>query len=88
MVRSLLIKGKIQGQPRAAHPMQRSGYDSKYRSRSLYRLRQLHENPDFRWTATCGNDWKHEPADWVETKYQRKAIREGRRPVFLDFERL
>lgn len=51
-------------------------------------LRQLHENPDFRWTATCGNDWKHEPADWVETKYQRKAIREGRRPVFLDFERL
>lgn len=51
-------------------------------------LRQLHENPDFRWTASCGNDWKHEPADWVETKYQRKAIREGRRPVFLDFERL
>lgn len=51
-------------------------------------LRQLHENTDFRWTATCGNDWKHEPADWVETKYQRKAIREGRRPVFLDFERI
>lgn len=42
----------------------------------------------FRWTATCGNDWKHEPADWVETKYQRKAIREGRHPVFLNFEKI
>ena len=51
-------------------------------------LHQLHDCPDFRWTATCGNDWKHEPSDWVETKYQRKAIREGRKPVFLDFERI
>ncbi len=51
-------------------------------------LHQMHQCPFFRWTATCGNDWKHEPADWVQTKYQRKAIREGRRPVFLDYERL
>ena len=50
-------------------------------------LRQLHECPDFRWTASCGNDWKHEPVDWVQTKYQRKALAEGRRPVFLDFEK-
>ena len=51
-------------------------------------LRQLHNCPQFRWTATCGADWKHEPADWVQTKYQRKALLEGRRPVFLDFVRL
>ena len=50
-------------------------------------LRQLHECPDFVWTARCGNDWKKEPSDWVQTKYQRKAIREGRRPVFLDFQK-
>jgi len=51
-------------------------------------LRQMHSCPDFRWTATCGGDWKHEPADWIQTKYQRKAIREGRRAVFLDYEKL
>ena len=51
-------------------------------------LRRMAETQDFRWTATCGNDWKHEPADWVRTKYQMKALREGRRPVFLDFERV
>ena len=50
-------------------------------------LRQLHESPDFRWTASCDKDWKYAPTDWEPTKYQNKAIREGRRPVFLDFER-
>ena len=53
----------------------------------IWTLEQMSKCPDFEWTATCGNDWKHAPADWVETKYQRKAIREGRRPVFLDFVR-
>ena len=51
-------------------------------------LRQVKENGNFVWTAKCGNDWKKEPADWVQTKYELKAIREGRRPVFLDFERI
>lgn len=51
-------------------------------------LRQLAACPDFKWTARCGNDWKKEPEDWVQTKYQKKALREGRRPVFLDFEKL
>lgn len=51
-------------------------------------LRQLHACPQFRWTARCGNDWKHEPQDWIQTKYQRKALREGRRAVFLDYERI
>ena len=51
-------------------------------------LRQMQKNPNFRWTAQNGNDWKHPPLDWIETKYQRKAIREGRRPVFFDYQRL
>ena len=51
-------------------------------------LRRMTETPDFRWTAKTGNDWRYPPADWVETKYQRKAVAEGRRPIFLDFERL
>ena len=51
-------------------------------------LRQLQACPFFAWTATCGNDWKHEPSDWVQTKYQRKAIREGRKAVFLDYKKI
>ena len=51
-------------------------------------LRQLHACPFFKWTAQCGNDWKHEPQDWVQTKYQKKALREGRKPVFLEYKKL
>ena len=51
-------------------------------------LRVMHECPDFVWTAKCSNDWRNPPADWVETKYQQKAIREGRKPVFFDYRRV
>ena len=51
-------------------------------------LRVMHKCPNFIWTAKCGNDWKHEPKDWVRTKYQEKAIREGRRPVFFNYKRV
>ena len=51
-------------------------------------LRRLHDDPNFCWTARSSDDWRNPPSDWVETKYQRKAIREGRKPVFLIFERL
>ena len=51
-------------------------------------LRRLHEDNRFKWTARTSDDWRNPPADWVETKYQKKAIREGRKPVFLDFERI
>lgn len=51
-------------------------------------LRTMFECPDFVWTAKCGEDWKHEPADWVKTKYQMKALREGRRPVWFDYRRV
>ena len=50
-------------------------------------LRTMHEAKDFVWTAKCGDDWRKEPVDWVKTKYQAKAIREGRRPVWFDYKR-
>lgn len=51
-------------------------------------LRQMHNCPSFRWLAKTSNDWRQEPQDWVRTKYQLKALREGRKPVFLDYEKL
>lgn len=51
-------------------------------------LRTMHKCADFYWTAKCSADWRNEPADWVRTKYQQKAIREGRRPVWFDYQRI
>ena len=51
-------------------------------------MEQMRQRPDFVWTAKCSDDWRNPPADWHETKYQRKAIREGRRPVFFEYRKL
>lgn len=51
-------------------------------------MEQLRDCPYFEWTAKTSDDWRNPPADWFETKYQHKAIREGRKPVFFEFVRL
>ncbi len=43
--------------------------------------------PRFRWLAEGPDDWRVRPADWPQTRYEQKAIREGRRGYFLCFRR-
>jgi tRNA (guanine-N7-)-methyltransferase len=50
-------------------------------------LQHLIGHPDFRWRAASPGDWRNPPQDWVETRYQSKAVRSGRQPVFLCFQR-
>jgi tRNA (guanine-N7-)-methyltransferase len=50
-------------------------------------VRRLTAHPAFAWTARCAEDWRTRPADWPETRYEAKAVRQGRRPVFLRFRR-
>ena len=42
----------------------------------------------FRWTATGPSDWRARPADWPPTRYEAKALREGRRCTYLRFARV
>ncbi len=51
-------------------------------------LEQMRARTDFVWTAKTSDDWRNPPEDWHETKYQRKAIREGRKPVFFEYKRV
>lgn len=41
----------------------------------------------FRWTARSPDDWRNRPSDWPPTRYEAKAIREGRRCCYLTFVR-
>jgi tRNA (guanine-N7-)-methyltransferase len=41
----------------------------------------------FEWLARRPDDWRRRPADWPETRYESKALREGRRCAFLRFRR-
>jgi tRNA (guanine-N7-)-methyltransferase len=40
-------------------------------------------HPDFEWLARRPADWRERPADWPQTRYEAKAITQGRRPAFL-----
>ena len=39
------------------------------------------------WTACRASDWTERPDDWPQTRYEAKAIREGRTPTYLSFRR-
>jgi tRNA (guanine-N7-)-methyltransferase len=41
----------------------------------------------FRWTAARAEDWRKPWPDWPGTRYEAKAVREGRVPSYLTFER-
>lgn len=42
---------------------------------------------DFLWQATGPAHWRCRPADWPETRYEAKALKQGRTPVYLSFQR-
>ena len=39
----------------------------------------------FRWTAERAADWREPWPDWTRTRYEAKAVREGRAPHYLTF---
>ena len=43
--------------------------------------------PQFEWQAGSAEDWRVRPDDWPETRYEAKAVREGRRRYYLRFRR-
>jgi len=51
-------------------------------------LEHLAATPHYQWTAEAQADWLRPPADWTETKYQRKTTAEGRPPHFFECVRV
>ena len=42
----------------------------------------------FEWLAEGPTDWREPWDDWISTRYEQKALREGRTPHYLTFRRL
>ncbi len=55
-----------------------------------YARQALEEVPKagFQWLAEQPRDWRQPWPDWHPTRYEQKAIREGRTPLYLTFKRL
>jgi len=46
-------------------------------------LARLLRAPDFDWTAGRAVDWQRPWPGWVQTRYEQKAMAEGRRPCYV-----
>ena len=54
---------------------------------SAWTLLRLLRARDFIWTADRADDWRKPWPDFMDTRYHRKAAREGRAPTYLVFRR-
>jgi len=50
-------------------------------------LARLMENPDFSWKSDHPDDWHKRPDDWPATRYEKKALKEGRKSSYMTFIR-
>ena len=50
-------------------------------------MERLLGSPDFEWLARRPRDWRERPEDWPQTRYENKALGQGRKPVYLRFRR-
>lgn len=57
------------------------------RSYIRWMLSHATTHPAFDWTARRAADWRSRPDDWPPTRYEAKAIAQGRAPAFLRFVR-
>jgi tRNA (guanine-N7-)-methyltransferase len=48
-------------------------------------LEKTYFHPAFAWSATSSADWRTPPADWPETRYGQKGVKQGRPPVYFSF---
>src|SRR4051812_27039747 len=50
-------------------------------------LLRLLRSRDFTWSAECADDWRKPWPGFSRTRYEEKALREGRAPTYLIFRR-
>jgi tRNA (guanine-N7-)-methyltransferase len=63
-------------------------FASDWANYAEWTLSRLIRSSQFVWTAERADDWRKPWADFSRTRYEAKAIREGRAPCYLAFKRV
>lgn len=86
--RRLLAPGTVKELARVLRPggeLRFASDSGDYAAEALLLMRQ---SGALAWTAERASDWRERGADWPETRYERKALVEGRSAYYLRFARL
>ena len=73
---------------RVLKPGGRFGFASDIDTYVNWTLAHVAAHPAFEWTARTAAGWRAPWPGWPGTRYEAKAVREGRTPCYLEFERL
>lgn len=60
---------------------------SDHDSYKTWILSSITRSNEFVWMVNSKKDWQNFPSDWVTTKYQRKALKEGRSSIIFNLVR-
>jgi tRNA (guanine-N7-)-methyltransferase len=63
-------------------------FATDWASYAEWTLLRLLRSPDFIWTAERADDWRKPWVGFSRTRYEAKALREGRAPTYLVFRRV
>ena len=72
---------------RVLKPGGRFRFATDIESYAAWTLRRMLADPRFEWTARRADDWRLPWQGWPGTRYEAKAVREGRRPGYYEFLR-
>jgi tRNA (guanine-N7-)-methyltransferase len=76
---------------RLARVIQRGGlfrFATDIHDYAAWTLVRLLRAKDFEWTAERADDWRESWSGYAGTRYEAKAVREGRTPCYLTFRRV
>jgi tRNA (guanine-N7-)-methyltransferase len=63
-------------------------FASDWANYSEWTLARMTRSNDFVWTAQRADDWRKPWSDFTPTRYEAKAVREGRTSCYLQFRRI
>ncbi len=85
--RRFVDKGNLDRIARVLRPGGEFRFASDWAPYVDWTLARTAVHPAFEWTATSADDWREPWAGWPGTRYEEKALREGRTPAYLIFRR-
>jgi tRNA (guanine-N7-)-methyltransferase len=85
--RRLLSEGTLDRLARVLRGGARFRFATDIDDYSGWVLARILRSPHFTWDARAARDWCRPWDGWPSTRYEAKALREGRRPVYLTFVR-
>jgi len=85
--RRFVSRDRMTGLARILRPRGELRFASDISSNIAWTLSHAARTPSLSWRGERAADWRMPWEDWISTRYEQKALREGRKPAYFIFQR-